>query len=319
MVRSLLSCGTSAISGVTTTPSKAAGSAAYSLNATVSSNLTLSYESSNTSVATVAPNGTASVIGAGTTILTVIQAGDANYNAATSVTQVLTVTAAAPTVPVVSSVSVNGTVGSAFSLSINATNSPTSYAVQSGTLPSGLGFNTTTGVISGIPTVAGNSSITLAATNGGGNGTGNVTINIAKGSQAISGVTTTLSKTAGSAAYSLNATVSSNLTLSYESSNTSVATVAANGTASVIGAGTTTMTVSQVGDANYNAATSVTQVLTVTAAEVAPATGGGSGVASQPEKIKTGKNSKRSAASKSKSSSGGIAKKSSATKKTKKK
>jgi hypothetical protein len=87
--------GTQTIGGVATTLSKEVGSAAYSLNATVSSNLTLSYTSSNTSVATVAANGTVTVGGAGTATLTVSQAGDANYNEATSVTQTLIVTPAA--------------------------------------------------------------------------------------------------------------------------------------------------------------------------------------------------------------------------------
>jgi hypothetical protein len=78
------------------TLSLATGAAAYSLNASVSSNLTLSYSSSNTSVATVASNGTVTVIGAGSTILTVSQVGNSNYDPADSITQTLTVTSASP-------------------------------------------------------------------------------------------------------------------------------------------------------------------------------------------------------------------------------
>lgn len=70
--------------------------------------------------------------------------------------------------PVVSAGSPSGTTGSAFSYAISATNSPTSYAVASGTLPAGLTLNTATGVISGTPTVAGSSSVTVTATNAGG-------------------------------------------------------------------------------------------------------------------------------------------------------
>jgi hypothetical protein len=254
--------GNQTISGVTSTLSKTVGSAAYSLNATASSGLAISYASSNTKVAKVATNGTVTIVGAGTATLTVSQAGDANYNAAKSLTQVLTV---ASTVPVISSVSVNGTVESMLSVSINATNSPTNYAVTSGTLPSGLSLNATTGVISGIPIVATNRKImVIRATNASGNGTGNVTFKIAKGSQTISGVTSTLSKTVGSAAYSLNATASSALKLSYKSSNTKVAKVATNGTVTIVKAGTAILTVSQTGNANYNAASSVKQTLTVT-------------------------------------------------------
>ena len=321
-----ISKGSQTISGVATTLSKEVGSVAYSMNAMVSSNLTLSYASSNTSVASVAANGTVTLGGAGTTTLTVSQSGDANYNPATSVTQTLTVTESAAA-PVVTSATINGTVGVSLSANITATNSPTSYALASGSWPAGLSLNSTTGVISGTPTVAGNGTVTVTATNGGGNGTGTLTIKISRGSQTISGVATTLSKEVGSAAYSLNATVSSNLTLGYASSNTSVATVAANGTVTVGGAGTTTLTMSQAGDANYNSATSVTQTLIVTAAAVVPSNVGSvvgstapsSGGGSQPSKTKKGKNSKKSAATKSKSSSGGVAKKSSGTKKTKKK
>jgi hypothetical protein len=151
------------------------------------------------------------------------------------------------------------------SVSINATNSPTNYAVTSGTLPSGLSLNTTTGVISGIPIVATNRKImVIRATNASGNGTGNVTFKIAKGSQTISGVTSTLSRAVGSAAYSLNATASSGLKLSYKSSNTKVAKVGTNGTVTIVKAGTAILTVSQTGNANYNAASSVKQTLTVT-------------------------------------------------------
>ena len=475
--------GSQTISGVATTLSKEVGSAAYSLNATVSSNLTLSYASSNTSVATVAANGTVAVGGAGTAILTVSQAGDVNYNSATSVTQTLTVTQSAAA-PVVTSATINGAVGISLSANITATNSPTGYALTSGSWPAGLSLDPDTGFISGTPTAAGNGTVAVVrASNATGNGTGNFTFNIskatptisvvptasaitygqalsnatlsggnasvvgtfafinpttapfagtsiqpvtftptdaanynavsanvsftvgkatpvvtwsnpvgitygtalsgtqlnsvasergtfsytpasgslpgagnqtlavvftpsdttnyntvnssvtltvAKSTQTIGGVATTLSKEVGSAAYSLNASVSSNLTLSYTSSNTSVATVAANGAVTVGGDGTTILTASQSGDANYNAATSVTQALTVTqsaAVEVVPATGGGGGGSAAPSggggslpvTIKKGKNSKKSAATKSKSSSGSVAKKSSSTKKTKKK
>jgi len=140
--------------------------------------------------------------------------------------------------------------------------------VATGTLPLGLSLDAISGVISGTPTktTTGSSVIVVRVTNALGTGTGKITFNIAKGSQAISGVASTVSKNVGAVAYSLNASVTSNLTLSYASSNTRVATVAANGTVTVKAAGTTTLTVKQVGNTNYKAATSVKQVLTVAAA-----------------------------------------------------
>ena len=69
--------------------------------------------------------------------------------------------------------------------------------------------------------------------------------------------------TYGDAPFSLNATASSGLAVSYISSNASVATVAANGTLTIVGAGNTTITANQTGNATYSAATDVSQTLTV--------------------------------------------------------
>ncbi|WP_162126240.1 YDG domain-containing protein [Flavobacterium phycosphaerae] len=74
------------------TDSKPYGTAAYSLNGIASSGLTVSYSSSDTNVATIS-GSTITIVGVGTTTITASQAGDGNYNAATSVNQTLTVTA----------------------------------------------------------------------------------------------------------------------------------------------------------------------------------------------------------------------------------
>ena len=74
-------------------------------------------------------------------------------------------------VPVVSAGSPTGSISTAFTYNIVATNSPTSYALASGTLPAGLSLNTTTGAITGTPTATGTSSVTVAATNGLGTST----------------------------------------------------------------------------------------------------------------------------------------------------
>jgi len=172
--------------------------------------------------------------------------------------------------PIVVPLTINGTVGSTLSNSVTAAYSPTSYAIASGTLPTGLSLNATTGAITGTPTTATVNStvVSVRATNSSGNGTGNLTFSIAKSAQSISGVASALSLTTGAASYSLNASVSSNLTLSYSSSNTSVATVASNGTVTVVGAGSTTLTVSQAGNSNYDPANNATQILTVTSASL---------------------------------------------------
>lgn len=69
-------------------------------------------------------------------------------------------------IPVLTGGSVSGSYGSAITpYQIIASGTPTSYAVATGTLPAGLSLNTTTGVITGTPTIVGSSSVTVTATN----------------------------------------------------------------------------------------------------------------------------------------------------------
>jgi hypothetical protein len=75
-----------------------------------------------------------------------------------------------PQAPVITSAAtVNGSVGSAFSHQVTASNSPTSYSV-SGSLPPGLTLDGATGLISGTPTRIGHRKITVRAVNAGGTG-----------------------------------------------------------------------------------------------------------------------------------------------------
>jgi hypothetical protein len=83
--------------------------------------------------------------------------------------------------PVVSNGSFSGNVGIAittFNLSSLATNSPTSYAITGGALPSGLTLNTGNGQITGTPTTNGSFSITFTATNGVGSSASAATVSI---------------------------------------------------------------------------------------------------------------------------------------------
>ena len=67
---------------------------------------------------------------------------------------------------ITSATSASGTVGSAFSYQITATNSPISYSAVG--LPTGLSVNTSAGLISGTPISSGTSTVTLGATNSAG-------------------------------------------------------------------------------------------------------------------------------------------------------
>ena len=87
-------------------PAKLTTDAAFDLTATASSSLAVSYASSNEAVATVTGN-TVTIVGAGSTTITASQAGDANYDPATNVQQVQSVTTG-PTVLALGDISVIG-------------------------------------------------------------------------------------------------------------------------------------------------------------------------------------------------------------------
>ena len=125
-----------------------------------------------------------------------------NSSGTGNATLTLTVTVGPPVIT--SSTSASGTVGSAFSYQITATNSPTSYAATS--LPAGLSVNTSTGLISGTPTAAGTSSVALSATNGSGAGHATLTLTVTVGPPVITS-STSASGTVGSAfSYQITAT-----------------------------------------------------------------------------------------------------------------
>ena len=86
----------------------------------------------------------------------------------------LTVTPPPPTIT--SPLTASGNAGTAFTYTITASNSPTSF--QATGLPSALTVNPTTGVITGIPAAAGTSTVILSATNVSGSGSATLTLTI---------------------------------------------------------------------------------------------------------------------------------------------
>ncbi len=71
----------------------------------------------------------------------------------------------AETVQIITPSTASGLVGQNFYYAIRAQGTPTSYAVH-GTLPEGLQFNETAGIISGTPTASGTFNVTIQASNG---------------------------------------------------------------------------------------------------------------------------------------------------------
>ena len=82
-----------------------------------------------------------------------------------------------PSAPVITSVSTaSGSVGVAFEYQITASGIASAYSALG--LPAGLSINTTTGLISGTPTTAAASTITIRATNAGGTGSASLALTV---------------------------------------------------------------------------------------------------------------------------------------------
>jgi beta-galactosidase len=94
-----------------------------------------------------------------------------------------TLESVAPHPVITSATTASGTVGRAFSYQITATNSPTSYTATA--LPAGLSVITGTGLISGIPTSAGTSTVTLSASNNSGTATAILTLMVGSPAQLL--------------------------------------------------------------------------------------------------------------------------------------
>jgi hypothetical protein len=119
-----------------------------------------------------------------------------------SATLVLTINPAKPVIT--SSLTATGQVGVAFSYQITATNNPTSFNATG--LPGGLSVNTSTGLISGTPTTAGTSSVTISATNAGGTGSATLVITINPAAPVIQPPFTATGTVGSNFSYTINAT-----------------------------------------------------------------------------------------------------------------
>jgi len=259
--------GNVAVTGVTLAPtslSLTVGGSTGALTATVApsnaTNKTVSWSTSDASVATV-NNGVVTAVGSGTATITVsTQDGGKTATCAVSVT-----------VPV-SGVSLNLTslsltMGGTQTATLAATVEPSAAANKSVTWTSD---NTSVATVNnGVVTAvaAGNATITVTTVEGGKTATCAVTVAAASQSNnvAVTGVTlapTSLSLTVGGSTGSLTATVApsnaTNKTVSWSTSDASVATVY-NGVVTAVGSGTVTITVStQDGGKTATCAVSVT-------------------------------------------------------------
>lgn len=136
---------------------------------------------------------------------------------------------------IIDATTLTGTVGTPFSYQIVAANGPVSYGATN--LPAGLSVNTTSGLVSGIPTAAGTTNATLTATNisGTGSATLGITINAAAGGI----LKTVFSENMGSPSGSTNITANTfqNPSLSFSGTATAENTTPSSGYTGASGGG----------------------------------------------------------------------------------
>jgi hypothetical protein len=144
---------------------------------------------------------------------------------------------------------------------LNQTYDGTAKSVSVTTTPSGLANTVTYNGSATVPTNAGSYTVVAIVTAANYAGGATNTLVIAPAPQTINFAPLT-NAVYGDTPFTLTATASSGLPVSYGSSDSSIASVSGS-TVNVLAIGSTTLTASQAGDANYLPATSVTQTLVV--------------------------------------------------------
>jgi len=240
-----------------TLPTKIYGDSDFSPDATSSSGLTVSYSSSNNSVATIV-GGNIHIVGAGITDITASQPGDLFYNAASDVIRTLTVSKKDQTITF-------GTLATKYI----GDNDFEPGALASSGLPitySSLNTGVATIVDGKIHIVGEGSSVITASQFGDSNF--NAAIDVSqtlivstKLSQTIT-FNSISSKVFGDADFTIGAEASSGLPVSYSSSNIEVATIIGSNI-HIVGAGTTEITAKQAGNDTYGAAQDIVQTLII--------------------------------------------------------
>jgi uncharacterized repeat protein (TIGR03803 family) len=128
-----------------------------------------------TATVTVSANAAANAYLSGTTVTGTLRF--ANLNNASGDLSVDTTLVVWPLAPVLTSATTaSANQGQSFSYQITATNNPTSFRATG--LPSGLGINPSTGLISGTPSATGTFACSLNASNPGGTGSGPLTLTV---------------------------------------------------------------------------------------------------------------------------------------------
>ena len=239
---------------------KILGAAPFAIGATASSGLAVSFASLTTSVCTMS-GSTVTLIAVGTCTIRASQAGNATYAAALNVDQSFIVNAGLTSQTITFGV-LSGQIFGAAPFTVSATAS-SGLAVTFASLTSAVctvSGSTVTLVGAGTCTIqasqAGNATYAAAPSV-------SQSLTVAKAAQTIS-FGALANKILGAAPFTVGATASSGLAVSFASLTTPVCTVSGS-TVTLVSAGTCTIQASQVGNGNYLAAANVSQGFTVTA------------------------------------------------------
>ena len=238
---------------------KTYGNPPFTVSATASSGLAVTFSSSTTTLCTVSGNSVTIVTG-GTCTIKASQAGNANYLAAIAVTQSFTISKTSQTI--------------AFGALAGKTFGVAPFTV-SATASSGLAvtFTSTTTTVCTISgstaTIKAAGTCTLQAAQAGNTSYAAATqvsqsFVVAKAAQTIT-FNALANRVYGAAPFTINATASSALAVSYASLTIAVCTSSGN-TITIRSTGSCSVQATQGGSTNFNAAPSVSQTFTITAA-----------------------------------------------------
>jgi uncharacterized repeat protein (TIGR01451 family) len=236
---------------------KVFGSASFTVSATASSGLAVSFNSQTASVCTVS-GSTVTLVSAGPCTVQATQAGNGNFSAAPAVNQSFTVTQESQTINF--GALSNKVFGSA-SFTVSATaSSGLTVSFNSQTLSVCTVSGSTVTLVSAGPctiqaTQAGNGNFSAAPAV-------NQTFTVTQESQTIT-FGALSNKVFGSASFTVSATASSGLSVSFNSQAASVCTVSGS-TVTLAAGGGCTIQATQAGNGNYAPAPSVNQSFTVT-------------------------------------------------------
>jgi hypothetical protein len=263
---------TFSLSGVTANYYAGNSTPPFQLPGTSSSGMALSYTSSTPSKCTVTTGGVLTVTGSGTCTITALQSGGETggvlYAASPSVTQSFTITNIAATAQTITFTAPADRMATDADFDVSATATSGLAVTFTSSTPS---VCTVSGVT--VSMVATGTCTIVAAQAGGANSGTNyaaapsVTRSfLSKGTQTVTfGALSDKDSTAAN--FSVSATSSVGLTVTYTSTTPSVCTVTSGGTVDVLTPGTCTISADQAGGATggvtYIAATSVTQSFTV--------------------------------------------------------